>query len=628
MPKIMQKNTAIFFPALALCLALLLADTASAQPQSCVYLPPDGAALAGLPAALQPAVVAAKRAARRISVKQATGAWQALVLLIDFPDYPWFAPADSNFNFPDSLFTREYYKDMLFSDGTFKDPLSQSAYTGSMRDYYREVSYGAFDLSGVVTHWLRAAHPLKYYVNADGRGDTSDDFGFGRYPRNAAGLVEEALLAADSSVDFSRFDNDGDGFVDALFVVHAGPGAEELYIRRREASYNYFWSHAASIRPLALDEVQITHYTLEPENGSIGVFCHEFGHALGLPDLYDVDRSSEGIGEWGLMGGGGWCFRAGDRAGTGPVHFSAWSKMKLGWIVPAEITADQDRVSLQPVARFPDILRVHSPAMPENEYFLLENRQPLDFDAGLTRRQKNFSLPDPAGLLIWHIDEARGSQPDESRRMVDVEEATPYIFPGGARIFENLDGVRDLDRYQFLNTGNRGDNGDLFPGFAGFNATLTDFAGPRSRNRFDDTTIPAARTNDGLRGGVAVYDIELDGDKVSLSIRFDHPTSVAGTEVQPRAWSLTVTPNPLRSFGAATVRLTAGSPAGTGELRLYDLLGRLITARKIATAPDSETRLSLSTLLPAAGILPRGVYFLRFLQGQIRLTQKILLVEL
>ena len=128
-------------------------------------------------------------------------------------------------------------------------------------------------------------------------------------------MIGQAIDEAEAQgVDWSQFDNDGDGYVDALNIIHAGPGAEE-------GNSTYIWSHKWSLNPnygsygdqsRFYDGVWINNYTINPEKQSlgydgnpgivhIGVISHEFGHALGLPDLYDIDYSSDGIGTWGLM---------------------------------------------------------------------------------------------------------------------------------------------------------------------------------------------------------------------------------------------------------------------------------------------------------------------------------------
>jgi immune inhibitor A len=509
---------------------------------------------------------------------QARGSWQALVILIDFPDYRWDHQEDPNFPNQDTLFTTEHFNDMLFSLWTYKDPRSQSGYTGSMRDFYLENSYGQFELTGVTTVWYTASQPMSYYANHDGVDGTSDDNGFGPYPFNARRLVEEAVQLADADVDYSQFDNSGDGFVDALFVVHAGPGAEQIYTQNFPDHYNYLWSHKSSIPAVTLDGVKVSGYTLEPENGTIGVFCHEFGHELGLPDLYDPDGSSEGIGEWCLMASGGWCYRRGDQLGTGPAHFSSWSKDRLGWLEPINITENLVGLEIPPLASAPVAYRVWRNGEIGSEYFLLENRQPIGFDTGLTRRQKDFNLPEASGLIIYHIDNL-GRQNDENRRLIDVEEASPF-FQNGEYI-EQLDLQRIPPQHQFLFNGNRGDNGDPFPGFSLVNAEATDYLGERDLNVFDGNSIPNSNDNNGAATGVAVSNIHQNEENTVVDITIDGLTSVGediGPTILPSVSALAQNyPNPFNPSTEIQFSVPISEKSGVEvEIGIYNLRGELI----------------------------------------------------
>ncbi len=171
---------------------------------------------------------------------------------------------------------------------------------------------------------------------------------------------------------------------------------------------------------------------------SFGVLCHEFGHLLGLPELYAPGGlPQEGIGVWGLMGQGTWLGR-GDR----PPHPCAWSKAQLGWVDVRTLDASTRRVTLPAVERTPEVIRIAAdPSRPE-EYYLLENRRRIGADD---------KLPGD-GLLVWHIDDAVGgfrtAQSNPTRKRVHLVEA---------------DGRSDLDRGHAAG-GNRGDAGDPWAG--------------------------------------------------------------------------------------------------------------------------------------------------------------------
>jgi immune inhibitor A len=154
-------------------------------------------------------------------------------------------------DFPDNIGqeNKGLYEALLFSSGTYP--------TGSMRDYFAEVSYGQFEVVGDVNgtdtppNWYVMPETYAYYVNGQ--------YGFGYYPRNAQKLAEAAVIAADPYVDYTRYDNDQDGVVDSLFIIHAGPGAEA------SGSTSDIWSHRWVMRtPPVLDGMYFSGYSMEP----------------------------------------------------------------------------------------------------------------------------------------------------------------------------------------------------------------------------------------------------------------------------------------------------------------------------------------------------------------------------
>jgi M6 family metalloprotease-like protein len=289
----------------------------------------------------------------------ALGHYRVIVILLQFPPDP-LIPSDPGVLADTLAHPPSAYDSLFFSVGTRPQ--------GSVRDYYRETSGNLFDIDGVVTRWYTAPHPYSYY--------TAGQSGAGEFPRNAQQMASDAVALADQDLDFRQFDSDGpdqvpnsgddDGYVDGIFVVHAGPGAEET------ASGDDIYSHEFELDAVYhsndigfFGAIKDSVYTTEPEKWaglaphtspnlimSIGTYCHEFGHVLGLPDLYDTrsdPASSEGVGEWDLMGSGNFNHAPGETLGTSPAHFSAWSKQTLGWITPTVLSADQTGVALAPV---------------------------------------------------------------------------------------------------------------------------------------------------------------------------------------------------------------------------------------------------------------------------------------
>jgi len=353
-------------------------------------------------------------------VRQTAGAhYKAVVILLQFPDWP----ADTLNHTPAK------FADLLFSRGTHP--------TGSLRDYYAEVSRDAFDVDGIVTRWYTATREYAEYANSQG--------GFGVAPQNAQQMALDAIRLADPDVDFSQFDNDGpdgtpnsgddDGEIDGLFIVHAGPGGEET------GSDTDIWSHKWNMPGghATVDGISAFAYTTQPERWqsttpyntagdlmSVGVFCHEFGHVLGLPDLYDTSGlpgASEGLGEWDLMASGLYNHMPGAPTGSKPAHLSAWSKMTLGWLEPTWVLEDTLSVTIPPVESTGQAYRLWTNGVDAGEYFLIENRQPVGFDSALVRSTVERPVPQTAhGLIIYHVDPGIIGNNIAAHKMVDIEE--------------------------------------------------------------------------------------------------------------------------------------------------------------------------------------------------------------
>ena len=283
----------------------------------------------------------------------------------------------------------------------------------SMRAYYRQASYGGLTINAtIVPMWFTSSHPMEYY-GKDGPSGVDNANGPIYY------LVDEAVRAADPFVDFTAFDTDHDGIIDHLVVVHAGPGQEN-----HANLTNAIWSHSWNVydgdptmpgdQPLLADGVQVFRYTMISEDSPLGVMAHEFGHDLGLPDLYDTDGSSDGAGIWDLMSLGAW---NGAPRGSSPAEFSAWSKIRLQWITPTPgPAAALEDTAIPAVETQPFAIRLSIPGL-LNEYFLLENREQTGFDVGLPA----------SGLLIWHVDESQPDNTNDFHRLLDLVEADEAI---------------------------------------------------------------------------------------------------------------------------------------------------------------------------------------------------------
>jgi len=312
--------------------------------------------------------------------------------------------------------------------------------TVSFADYWREVSGGLLAVEGEVAPWVKLKRPARHYLPAERYSWAS----FGR----VVDFRVEAIRAADEWIDFGRFDNDGpdgipnsgddDGFVDFVALVYATDC-------RGDWRNGAIWPHRGAMEPIETNDpaagggrIKVADYVILPatETGTcdplhIGVLAHETGHALGLPDLYDYDGSSQGIGAWGLMGTGSHNER------HSPAHLSAWSKEQLGWVRVQWLKEPSDSLEIRPVQESRTVYRYDIPGA-SNRYLLFENRQQQGSDRGLPG----------SGLLVWEVDEDRGEMgawnSDEDHPAVGLVEA---------------DGRRDLRR------GRPAGPGDPFPGF-------------------------------------------------------------------------------------------------------------------------------------------------------------------
>lgn len=349
---------------------------------------------------------------------------------------------------------------------------------GSVRDFYNEVSYGKITMQSTVSQWVNLPNTAAFY-------------GAGNPDANPRQMVIDAINALDATgFDFSTMDGNADGEVDGLDIIHSGGGQEFS-----GNSANYIWSHQWELAaPVTKDGVTMQLYHTEAERrgwdsipstlglARIGVICHETGHFLGLPDLYDYDGDSEGIGDFCLMAGGSW----NGTNGTSPAHPSAYCKSRLGWVTPATLSASGSyslpRIEDSDTAMY----KFSGAGFPATEYFLMENKQGFGFDAALPGTTR--------GILIWHVDEAIadvGANDDQLQYKVDLEEAS---------------GTQHLA----ANT-STGDDNDYFR-----SGTLT---------VFNDTSIPNSKSYGNSNLAREVSNISVSGN--TMTFNFAPPGAVA-----------------------------------------------------------------------------------------------------
>lgn len=249
--------------------------------------------------------------------------------------------------------------------------------TGSVKDYYLEVSYNQLNLTTDVVGPFRAQYDMAYY---GGLGHERE-------------FATEAILAADSVVNYADYDNDNDGEVDGIYIIFAGYGEEA------GASSDAIWSHAWYINPVTLDGVVVSRYSCSPElrgnSGTnitrIGVICHEFGHVLGAPDFYDTNYSTggqyEGTGYWDMMASGSW-----NNNGATPAHHNGFTKTYIyNWATPIELDTAQI-VTLYNAEQYPNSFYIIK-TKTNGEFFFIEYRHKHLFDSYIPG----------SGMIIYHV---------------------------------------------------------------------------------------------------------------------------------------------------------------------------------------------------------------------------------
>ncbi len=431
----------------------------------------------------------------RISV-ESQGTYRVLAVRVAFSDTPIESSA-------------AYYNRILFF----------------MNQYWNQVSDGLVTLEP--TLWdsvFTLPQPMAYYGEDD------------RFQERVVHMVRDMVSLADSTIDFRPYQS--------IVIFHAGQGQEADVL---DNSHDQVWSAFITgedfdtVLPDSTGAVGImTNDLISPGNyyrvkeavelpesesqdgyvfGMTGVTCHEFGHQLGLPDLYDtnadVNGYSQGLGAWDIMATGVW-----NANGFVPCGPSAWSRSFMNFVVPTRVVMDQS-VTLSEVERAigssPRIVEI---PVTQSEYFLIENRkQDLNDDGKFNFEDSgtpdsfefytdsyqgaefDFFLPGAgtgSGLLIYHIDESKLASGlllnivngDRDRKAVDLVEA---------------DGIQDLDDPP-----------------SGFNAgSPDDVFRAGSRDRWTPETTPSTEAYGDIRTGISVWNISAPDSLMTFDVSFD-----------------------------------------------------------------------------------------------------------
>jgi M6 family metalloprotease-like protein len=402
-----------------------------------------------------------------------------------------------------TLFPIADYQELFFSAAPVSRPYS-------LKTFYEQLSNGNITLSGTVFPWARVDSADTYYENGCNGVFCSDVSRFGAMVLQA---LAKASNGPDSLTVWAEYDNDGpdgvpnsgddDGRVD--FVAFIQPeidgacGTTNIWAHRWYIEgLNGGSPYVTKTNRFGGGKIVMSDYTMQSAQGGngactagqimpIGTVAHEFGHAFGLPDLYDTQQITQGIGEFGLMGSGNYA------RSYSPSRMEGWSMLELGW-VKADTLKTTGTVTMNPVATSDTVWIL--PTQTTGEYFILENRAAVESDTA--QMNPGYSRAKSPGLYLWHIDQGR----------INTGAFDNSINTGAIQgvALEQADGLNQLRQASPNN--NRGDLGDGFPG-----STL--------KTAIDGSTVPGLRTNAGKVVAGRIDSIRIVGNAVLLRFRYE-----------------------------------------------------------------------------------------------------------
>ncbi len=366
---------------------------------------------------------------------------------------------------------------------------------GDLNHYFATVSKESFTFIPAMESYLTGNDGIiTVALNKNHPGDSNAPFTYN---------LVDAITLADAYINFSDYDSNENNILesDELQIMFLVAGGETAY---GDPAGSSIWAHkwclhsSITAPPPVLDGITLMecgsgNYSRFGErhgghDATIGIIAHELGHSVfELPDLYDIDGSSEGIGSFGLMGSGSWGYKAGEFQGTTPVHMSAWSKLKSHFTSASFITSNVNNLALDnsESANYQP-LRINT--QNSSEYFLLENRSASGYDTGLFMLD---STPFLGGLAIWHIDETQPNNNDETHKLVDLVEA---------------------DGFHLDTAGNYGEQTNLF--YTG------NLAGTYTGELTPTSTPSTSATYTGDDTNISITNISIPGETMYLDLSF------------------------------------------------------------------------------------------------------------
>jgi M6 family metalloprotease-like protein len=440
------------------------------------------------------------------SPSQITGTEKVIVLLVEFADVPHESPAHD-----------PSYFNSLYFDSTF----------GTLNNYLQEMSYNQLNIIGATSDWGASVQNMAYY-------------GYGQDPGmlKIGELVVEAVAAADPFINFRDYDQDGDGYVDHLIIVHSGGDYAVT------GDPDDIWSHKWCVDPIETDDslyadtdpddditeddlLFISCYAMSSEDDLLGVHAHEFLHDLGAPDLYDYDYDGNPVGYWCIMDYGAY---GGNPSGSVPTGICGYLRYDLdadlnngyiGWLDVNVPTQDNNYTVTQLADSIGD--RLYRIDIPRSyEYFLVENRQPVSYDA---------SVPD-TGIVIYHVDE---NMPDNAydRSVGIINSGTPYS---------------SFYRISVENPG--GDYGKLDAAFSQDDAQAL----------FDNYSAPNSKSNPGIDSEISITNTSVSQQNMTFYL------SMTGSNFPPAVY---ISASPSIGAPPLTVTFTGTATDSDGTIVSY-----------------------------------------------------------
>lgn len=447
-----------------------------------------------------------------------------LVLLVEFSDKK-FDPTN----------TLEDFKEMMNKEG-----YDYQGAIGSARDYFIAQSDGQFRPTFDVVGPITLDRAMAYYGGNDkytGNDSRPED------------MVIDACRKVESTVDFSIYDRDNDGFVDLVYVIYAGYG--ESANDNAGSLDDTIWPHAWYIyqgagKEVSVDGKLLDAYACSAElqgntgiyRDGIGSFCHEYSHTLGLPDFYDTGGSNYGMSSWSLMDYG--CYNGpdmnddGHSDGSVPVGYTAYEREFCGWLTIEELTSPAT-VSLENLADSKKAYKIVS--SDKNQYFTLENRQQTGWDTYMAS----------SGLMILKVDY---DQMIWDNNIVNCEPTRQRMT------------IMPADNHRSFYD----ETGDLYP----YN----------NNNSFTDQSAPASKTNTGLSLGKPVTNITQANGVITFDFMggsaIDAPVANEATGIT--ATGFTANWSPVEGAVSYTLHVDRRQPSAGGEILLSEDFAKCTTA--------------------------------------------------